>query len=97
MMVILSKDDCILLNYLIAELIANGVEFSFTNPFSNSYMHWVSNEDQVILVDSIVREAQVQKAVVYIGCVDHQPNDDYNTKNRNAVMIGYIPQENTSC
>lgn len=96
MMVILSKNDCVLLNYLIAELTDNDIEFVFADPFANMFMHWVSNTDAVALVDSIVREALTQKAKVYIGCIDHTPEDVYS-ETRNAVFIGYIPQENTSC
>ena len=92
MMVILSKNDCILLNYLIVELIENDIEYVFSDPFSNAYMHWVSHKDAVALVDSIVHDALEQKAVVHIGCVDHQPTDEYKPESRNAVMVGYVPQ-----
>lgn len=92
MMVILSKNDCILLNYLIVELIENDIEYVFSDPFSNAYMHWVSHKDAVALVDSIVRDALEQKAVVHIGCVDHHSSDDYTPESRNAVMVGYLPQ-----
>lgn len=94
-MVFMTKNDSILLNYLIAELKENEIEFRFADPFYNQFMHWVSAPDDVALVDQIVREANTQKASVYIGIIDRNDGNDY-IGNRSAMVIGYV-QENKSC
>lgn len=86
---ILSNAECKALNYLVHELISNGVPFEFVNPTSTEYsryLRWESIQNPTVLVDGIIDTALARKSVVLIGSLYAG-----NWNDGDSYFVGYKP------